>query len=202
MDLNEALTYMLDGDALLFVGAGFSINNENLNNEKLPLTNKLSRNLQQLSGLPENDIDESLDIQITSQYYMKCRGKASLVEVLRDKFTVSKALEWQQKVVGLNWERIYTTNYDNVLEVASDEARYHRRPINLGSYQQVKTTDARKQIVHLNGYVDSIDEESLETSTKLTSKSYTNTNFIDSPWRTEFEIDIEHSKAIFFLDSR
>lgn len=32
---------------------------------------------------------------------------------------------------------------------------------------------------------------------ELTSESYVDINFLNSAWRTEFEIDIEHAKAIF-----
>lgn len=199
MELNDSLNYVFDGDAILFLGAGFSIFNTNSEGEMLPLTKKLSEVLQLASGISEKDIDNSLNIQQTSEYFIEKNGVTTLVDILKKNFTVTKAFKWQRELAKFNWKSIYTTNYDNVFEIASDEADSHRYAVNISKNDRNPKRNPEKEIIHLNGYVDFIDEENLRTSTKLTSESYIDTNFLNSTWRTEFEIDIEHAKAIFFV---
>ncbi|NTM02350.1 SIR2 family protein, partial [Enterococcus faecium] len=199
MELKDSLNYVFDGDAILFLGAGFSISNTNSEGEMLPLTKKLSEVLQLASGISEKDIDNSLNIQQTSEYFIEKNGATALVDILKKNFTVTKAFKWQRELAKFNWKSIYTTNYDNVFEIASDEADSHRYAVNISKNDRNPKRNPEKEIIHLNGYVDFIDEENLRTSTKLTSESYIDTNFLNSTWRTEFEIDIEHAQAIFFV---
>lgn len=199
MELKDSLNYVFDGDAILFLGAGFSIFNTNSEGEMLPLTKKLSEVLQLASGISEKDIDNSLNIQQTSEYFIEKNGATALVDILKKNFTVTKAFKWQRELAKFNWKSIYTTNYDNVFEIASDEADSHRYAVNISKNDRNPKRNPEKEIIHLNGYVDFIDEENLRTSTKLTSESYIDTNFLNSTWRTEFEIDIEHAQAIFFV---
>ncbi|WP_301390034.1 SIR2 family protein, partial [Enterococcus entomosocium] len=198
MDFSDGISAILRGNAIIFYGAGFSIDNKNILNENVPLTNKLSYDLQKLSGIDDSEIDMNVSIQNTSEYFIEVNGESKLVELLKQKFTVSDSTEWQKIIARQNWKRVYTTNYDNVFETASNEVKKHRVPININdriSNNKDNTTD----IVHLNGYVDDITEGNLANSTKLTSESYTDTYFIEGPWRNEFEIDLEHSQAIFFV---
>lgn len=199
MELKDSLNYVFDGDAILFLGAGFSMFNTNSEGEMLPLTKKLSEVLQLASGISEKDIDNSLNIQQTSEYFIEKNGATALVDILKKNFTVTKAFKWQRELAKFNWKSIYTTNYDNVFEIASDEADSHRYAVNISKNDRNPKRNPEKEIIHLNGYVDFIDEENLRTSTKLTSESYIDTNFLNSTWRTEFEIDIEHAQAIFFV---
>lgn len=199
MELKDIINYLFDGDTVLFLGAGFSRFNTNSKGEKLPLTFELSRGLQLNSGISEEDIDDSLNVQQTSEYFIEINGATSLVDILKKKFTVTKTFEWQKELAKFIWKSVYTTNYDNVFEVASDAADNHRYAVNISKNDRSPKRDAEKEVIHLNGYVDFINEKNLGTSTKLTSESYTDTNFLSSTWRTEFEIDIEHAKAVFFV---
>lgn len=199
MELKDSMNYLFDGDSILFLGAGFSIFNTNNEGEKLPLTRNLSKDLQLASEISEEDIDNSLNVQQTSEYFIEKNGATSLVDILKKKFTVTETYEWQRELAKLNWKSIYTTNYDNAFEIASDEAGIHRYAVNISKDDRNPKRNAGKEIIHLNGYVDFISEENLRTSTKLTSESYVDINFLNSAWRTEFEIDIEHAKAIFFV---
>lgn len=74
----------------------------------------------------------------------------------------------------------------------------HRNSVDV-SKPMVNRGTRQNEIVHINGYIDYIDERNLLTSTKLTSESYSDVNFLKSPWTTEFELDVERSKSIFFI---
>lgn len=196
---NEHLFNIFDGDALLFVGAGFSRNTTNSAGEELPLTNELNIELQKMSGISPEEINENLNIQQTSEYFIDVKGEQMLVDYLKEKFTVTEVQEWQKRISSHNWRRIYTTNYDNIIEVSSNRVGIHRYAVAVSKNAESSTGDKDKQIVHLNGYVDYIDKKNLMSSTKLTSQSYIDTHFLDSSWRSEFEIDLDHAKSIFFI---
>jgi len=198
MDFNEGINAILKGNAIIFLGAGFSRENKNINGCNLPLAQELSESLQKLSGVDEDSLDSNLSIQIVSEYYISTNGKSKLVDLLKKNFTVFESMKWQQIIAVQDWKRIYTTNYDNVFEIASNEVRKHRVPIDISEGKSYGR-NISNQVIHLNGYIDSINENNLSDSTKLTSESYTDTYFIDGPWRNEFEIDIDHAQAIFFI---
>ena len=193
----EYINYILDGDATLFIGAGFSIDNKNLRNEALPLTSSLNEELQIKCDI--KPVDLTLNIQSTSQYFIKQYGEVKLIKFLREKFTVSKILEWQKIIANVNWRRIYTTNYDNVFEIASNTVNKHSYPIDIAKQEQKDIIKSSNEIIHLNGYIDFFTPENLYSSTKLTSQSYLDINFLESSWRTEIDFDFEQSKAIFFI---
>ena len=132
-------------------------------------------------------------------YFIEQKGKKELVDILKKTFTVYSSLEWQNDITAFNWKRIYTSNYDNVIEIASNVAHKHRPAISISSKEETQATNIKDGVVHLNGFIDDITEDNLDNSTKLTSSSYTDTNFLDSSWKTEFDIDLEHSKAVFFI---
>ncbi|WP_159157439.1 P-loop NTPase [Enterococcus faecalis] len=198
MDLVEGINEIFKGNAIIFLGAGFSKENQNSVGERLPLARELSKSLQILSGIEETDIDENISIQAVSEFFIEKNGESELVEFLKKKFTVFEGLEWQKILAKQDWKRVYTTNYDNVFEVVSNDVKKHRMPINI-TKKDYEIIDTRNQVVHLNGYIDNITENNLSNATKLTSESYTDTYFLEGPWRTEFEIDLDHARAIFFI---
>lgn len=198
-EINDYLNYVFDGDAILFVGSGFSSDNTNGIGEKIPLASELSTTIQTASGIPNDQFDSNLDLQAISEYFIEQKGKKELVDILKKTFTVYSSLEWQNDITAFNWKRIYTSNYDNVIEIASNVAHKHRPAISISSKEETQATNIKDGVVHLNGFIDDITEDNLDNSTKLTSSSYTDTNFLDSSWKTEFDIDLEHSKAVFFI---
>ena len=151
MELKDSMNYLFDGDSILFLGAGFSIFNTNNEGEKLPLTRNLSKDLQLASEISEEDIDNSLNVQQTSEYFIEKNGATSLVDILKKKFTVTETYEWQRELAKLNWKSIYTTNYDNAFEIASDEAGIHRYAVNISKDDRNPKRNAGKEIIHLNG---------------------------------------------------
>ncbi|EKI8114532.1 hypothetical protein PFU47_002703, partial [Enterococcus faecalis] len=195
MDLAEGINEIFKGNAIIFLGAGFSKENQNSVGERLPLARELSKSLQISSGIEETDIDENISIQAVSEFFIEKNGESELVEFLKKKFTVFEGLEWQKILAKQDWKRVYTTNYDNVFETVSNDVKKHRMPINI-TKKDYEIIDTRNQVVHLNGYIDNITENNLSNATKLTSESYTDTYFLEGPWRTEFEIDFDHARAI------
>lgn len=193
----EDIYNIFRGKAILFLGAGFSLSNLNSKGEKLPSARTLSKELQRESGISESEIDENIDLGVASEFFIKEVGSSQLVSLLKEKFTVSNVLDWQKNLMSLPWSRIYTTNYDNVVELSSTLVGCHRKTIDVG----VPTKDYKlsNTVIHINGYVDNISIENLRDSTKLTSESYADTNFINSSWNTELTQSFKHASSIFFI---
>lgn len=71
------------------------------------------------------------------------------------------------------WERIYTTNYDNAIELSLERGGKNFKYIN--NLEDVGQLDSGKtNIVHLHGFIDSWTVGNFVDSCILTSESYYN----------------------------
>lgn len=206
MELNDAIKYALDGKALLFTGAGFSIdkeNNETLDRLGRPLmhSKELSKHLLELCNISvdENNIP---DLDKSAQF---CRTKLNgldLIKALKDAYTISSCASWQKTILDVPWQRIYTTNYDDLPSFARKQSANKSLP-------KLKSVTIDKKIkdiydksnlcIYLNGFIDDLNEENIDTQFKLTSKSYSSSSFSDSEWSAIFRLDIKSAKAVFFV---
>lgn len=111
MDFEAALEHALNGDALLFVGAGSSREATNIRGSRLKSGADLARHLSGLANLPE---DTSLDD--AAEEFTTLRGEYELLNELRQEYSTREAGECHLQIARVPWRRIYTTNYDNVME--------------------------------------------------------------------------------------
>jgi hypothetical protein len=113
VDLDEALRHALDGQAILFVGAGFSTQARTANGGDLPTGAKLSELLASKLGLSTTP---SLDL--ASEMFVHRMGEFQLVQLLRASLIATEITPEQAIFGSVPWRRVYTTNYDNVVELA------------------------------------------------------------------------------------
>jgi hypothetical protein len=92
----EDIYNIFRGEAILFLGAGFSMENENPKGQSLPSAGKLGRDLQIAAGISSQEVSENESLEDVSQYFIDQVGKTQLVKLLKDTFTVSNVLEWQK----------------------------------------------------------------------------------------------------------
>ena len=192
-NLENHFINILQGNAVLFVGAGFSRENQNIYDQKIPSTDELTEALHKECGLSET----TYSLSVISEYFIEKFSKRELID-LKKNLIVNTAIDWQKSLVELPWYRIYTTNYDNVIEIASSQVSLHRKSIDIGKDPAV-VKDLEHSVVHLNGFIDDIDETSIESSTKLTNYSYSDTEFIKGPWYTEILDSFAYAKSIIFI---
>ncbi len=195
MELNEAIKYALDGNAVLFLGSGFSIGAKKSDHSTFKIASSLANKL-----LHAVDIDENAtsDLKLASQIYLQKQSESELVEFLRKEFLAVETSETQKIISKIPWQRVYTTNYDNIFELAalSNSRTYH--PVVLSE----KTKDFQNKsniIVHLNGYIEKLTIDKLFNEFKLTNVSYLTEDFEKSDWITLFKSDLSTAKAIFFV---
>lgn len=113
MELNTAIRHALDGNAILFLGAGFSIGGTNKIGETLPTASKLSFQMCDELGIERSD-----DLALISERFiddpMVGRGIDALISFLKLRLICTTSTPVQDTIIGLPWLRIYTTNYDNI----------------------------------------------------------------------------------------
>lgn len=197
MELEYAIKAALDGRALLFVGAGFSTGALNLDGNQFPTASEFSASLCKEMGRPENS-----NLSLTSDMYMRDSrfGIQALIHKL-DRAFRTKSLgsdsEHYQAICSLPWIRIYTTNYDNVCEVARSQQGLTGIPKTLSD--SAKDHFDEVTVVHLNGYIDRLSVETLRNEFKLSTSSYLVEDFRKSEWLELFRMEVASSQAIIFI---
>lgn len=183
------------GKAILFTGAGFSFGATNSLGHEPMGAKELSRFISKDIGLPEND-----NLMFTSDYFLSKKKPAELIRILRDNFTITTTSKTQNLICELPWRRAYTTNYDLSIELASLQSSKRFETIDIQqSYGEV-AQPSNLLCVHLNGSINSLTEESLNNSFKLSSSSYVSPDsFLNSEWNYGFKRDLERADIILFV---
>lgn len=194
MDVQQFIRHAIDGNAVLFTGAGFSFGATNRVDEKIPSGIGLASMLLDSVGYGGRE----LPLDRAAAAYLRRKDEAELVNLLGDQFTPANVTPDHQVLASLPWRRVYTTNYDTVYEKA-------RRGAKLKATSLDAVDDPREHlhkgnvIVHINGSIDRLSVSRLGNSFKLTTASYATDAFMDSPWAFHFRSDIRAAKAIIFV---
>lgn len=166
----------------------------NRENSQIPTGWKLATELYSLC----EESSEDGNLTDASELYIEKFGETEMVNFLKKKFTVSEITSSHKYMTSLPWKRIYTTNYDNIIEIGYKKNGKNIYPKVL-SDSLSSSGDKRKICVHLNGYIDGLSEEKLTKELKLTTDSYDDTDFVNSEWIDLFNTDLQTADAIFFV---
>lgn len=198
------------GKAILFVGAGFSKDSETIVGNKPPLAQELAlqissesaNHLENINADPDfiAEIKKCDDLMIASDFFLKnIPRKDMLLSLLKDNYTIQSVTDEQINIFSIKWRRIYTTNYDNAIELSLNRAGKSVTPLILeDAPNQYKT--AEDICLHINGRIERAKVDDLDSTIKLTTSSYLSPEqFITSNWYRQFKTDIDNSSAIIFL---
>jgi hypothetical protein len=125
-------------------------------------------------------------------------GDDALIKEIKTEFTAKSISEHHRKLGIIPWKRIYTTNYDDVLE---ESYRANSRLITAvtTSYNPYKIPQGQTICIHLNGFVRRLDRSTINTELKLTDVSYLSVSLASSEWAAIFRQDIRLARAVFFV---
>lgn len=199
MELDEYIDIILDGKAVLLTGAGFSMGAKNSVSYKeynFFSGNDLKKYL--LKSLGDEMDPSNCGLSVLASYFVEQRGVDALIELIKPCFLAKSVADFQIGLMQLPWKRIYTTNYDNVMEVASDRAHVYRKTIVLSMPIQ-KEESKNNIIVHLNGCVDNLNKDTIQQEFKLLDQSYASFSFLENEWCTFMERDFESAKCIIII---
>ena len=86
--LNEEIIKKIKtGNAILFTGAGFSLESTNIINENPPNSSDLSFEICKLGGFPGDN-----DLRYVSDYYIDHNNVCILIQYLKNTFSIKKLL--------------------------------------------------------------------------------------------------------------
>lgn len=195
VDLDMLKRRIASGNAIVFTGAGFSTETTNVLGKTPPLAKQLARDLSGLAKL--EDISE--DLMFASEVALEFNDHDSILELLKDNYTLKDVSYFHENICNLPWKRFYTTNYDNSIELAS--LRVSKRIESLSIFSNPVDYIKKPNVcLHINGKVEGSISDDLQSKIKLSDASYLSADsFISSKWHFHFKRDLERSSAIVFL---
>lgn len=193
MDLKQALIYALEGSAILFAGSGFCYGAKNLKNESFKQGDGLRDALLKDCGKTST----TSSLSIVADYYIRTKSAQELITFLRSEFCLRSVADWHIKIMANKWKRVYTTNYDNVIEHAAGLSGINLQPMLVT--QDTSLYNLSNICMHLNGHIDLLTTESIHNDFKLTDYSYSCDSLEGKPGFEYMKRDFKSAKAIIFI---
>lgn len=188
--LDEAVLSALRGQATLVVGSGVGFLAKNAAGAAIPSAARL---LELMFEELKEPADLRAPLDRVSAHFGHEIGFPRLYELLKTQMHATEVTDASYvNFLKAPWKRIYTTNFDDVVEVADPKRKSHTIPDDL-------RTVGKGDIIHLNGYVDNIDPVRFDESTNLTTWSYALSQFAGSPLAHFFRTDLRSSRHVIFL---
>lgn len=200
MDYRTIYQEILNGEAVLFLGAGFSIGNR-CEGGLFKTGTEMAHYLCDMVGNAQTD-----NLNIACSKYLNHfadwnEGILLLVKELKKQFMAKSVCESHEWLLSLPWKRIYTTNYDNLAELASEKRKVNRKSFNI--LIDTEPSAVIISIIHINGSIkdteDIKDYDSFERCLKITHESYFKDYFLESDWKSLFVDDLFGAKRVIFL---
>lgn len=193
MEMEQALKLAHDGRALLFIGAGFSRGATNLVGDDFAVGADLAVSLIKEAGLPAG-----IALDDAAARYVDVFGEDKLVDLLKLSFTAKTIAECHRQIAATPWRRVYTTNYDDVFELAC--SNIGKRVDSVAPLDDIQQISKKNLLcIHLNGFIRRTDRGSIWNDLKLTQPSYDSGSAMDSDWGSLFRADLQAARAIFFV---
>ena len=198
MTFEKAIEKIFEGNCILFTGSGFSFGAENVlpSNPEIKSAPDLAELLYKDSGYTSSN----KDLKKAATAYLKKKTTDDLIHILKQEFTISKISPDHKYIGSHKWARIYTTNYDDIIETAYKQNRTgeYLSPVTLSDHPN-SYQDKSKICIHLNGYINNLTTDTLNSEFRLINRSYLTEDFIKSKWIEIFKGDIKACDAIFFV---
>lgn len=176
-------------NSVLFLGSGFSAGAINIANGEVPAGHPL---LELLAKALDEDVKD-LDLKSAADEFLS-KGSLSLYDLLYETFTISTVLPYQRDIISLPWARIYTTNYDDIINQVKgpnfpfftfEEPRPRKLPAAFA--------------VHLHGSIRRANEDNADKQLILNNRSYDVIARQHPEWFIEFQRDRRTFDACYFM---
>lgn len=201
--IEQVVESLSRGDAILFVGAGFSKQARNVLGKELPTGDELKRELFHAIGETPTATDLENELSTISDYCLSDEKKSlAVADHMRKLFNIQGLEDWQiDLITKYPWRRIYTTNYDNAVEFAFDSRNKSISPYSaLEPYPPSLPQSAL--CIHLNGIFTHSVKDKFDAALRLSFGSYANSRLEGTRWGDLFERDVSFSGATVFIGYR
>lgn len=201
MDERKIIENALEGNAVLFLGAGFCVGASNYSNTHMfCVGDKLCQELIKEGNIDVSDDEESdlKDLQYISTRYLENNTKKDLIQLLKRNYICQSVAHEHEVIAKIKWKKIYTTNYDDVMEVASKMVSIPREPI-VATNRLGEVYNSKNSVIHINGFIQDLTEETINTTFKLTQESYRKSTISENDWAISLYSDIKNAKSVIFI---
>lgn len=194
MEFEDALAAALQGRALAFLGAGFSIGAPAANGLEIPSTVELAARLCAAVG------ETGLPYDTAATLYRKRNSSDphALASFLAAQFTVDRVEEPHVGFSKVPWRRVYSTNYDNIVELASQKLGIQRLSLSTASEPSTNDT-ALPWIVHLHGLPSELSKADKQAPIVIDKTSYLRLEILQTGWPTQLQADLARADAVFVI---
>lgn len=180
--------------SVVFLGSGFSVEATNIVGENPPVGDGLRKKFLELLELDES---EASDLKDLAEYAFQ--NGSDVLKLLREQFTIANVSDSQASILAQPWRRIYTTNYDDVVECYHKANGTTPKPA-VFSNEDPKAKQVRTgSIIHIHGYIHRMTPNNVMRQAVLAHRSYAEQAATTSPWWQQFERDIRSAENIFFV---
>lgn len=203
--LNSVITEIFNGNAILFVGAGFSKGAVGFDDD-IPTAERLAEIILKLMNI-STDSKNSKDLAHISDYFINsfCKKKKQneskideFITMMKRTFRVTEPKKYHLDIVSAPWMFIYTTNYDDVIEQSGRAIKKMVEPLDL-ECEIPKYDNKTTYCLHINGRIENLKKDSLDNSFKLTHSSYLSSDLFGSQyaeWKSHFTNDLVYNSTV------
>ena len=195
MQFSDALSIARSGRALVFLGSGFSLGAVSISDQRIPKTAELARRLMKAAGE-----DEEAEFDLAADLFIRVNlhNPTALNQFLEKQFSVKQISSAQENIARYPWGRVYTTNYDNIYEIA---AKRCGADFISASWQNPPSqySDTNKWVVHLHGYIGDVAKSGTRNPFLIGRKSYIELELLKTQWPTQLQVDLAKASAIFVV---
>lgn len=181
------------GSSVLFLGSGFSLESSNILGKNPPNGKELRKHFHKLLGY---NADTGYDIQVLAEEFAG-RDKEKLYNQIYRIFHIDGVSRSQECILKENWRRVYTTNYDNSVEIY--RAKNGKKLNTFSHTEALPAKLADSAVIHLHGSVSLLTRENVMEQLVLGEQSYVKQYIERSPWFVQFQSDLRYASAIFIV---
>jgi hypothetical protein len=194
VELQDAVNIARRGGAVAFLGAGFSLGAKNKTGAPIPS----SADLKNILAGPIS-ADPNTEAAVLADLYTDQLGETSLRRTIIESFSTQEVGIQHRQILSHPWRRIYTTNYDDVCELAADEVGRPLVSVTLSDAPDAQPSGSLL-LVHLHGSIRSYSQnQGSQIDFQLSASSYLSSRFPGSPWAPTLRSDIRFARAVFFI---
>ncbi len=192
-EYERRLNLARSGGGILFCGAGFSADCLNFEPDETLGTGA------QLLDLFNTELRQKppyRNLQNAADELWRKIADNGMMTLLKQRFTVSDVTSDMADLLRYPWQAVYTTNYDNALEIAAHAAHKPAEPLN--NTDDPSTGAQNLPIIHLHGYVQKWDIHNFRDSCVLGAESYSKLTHVRK-WLDRFRRDIDQAQIVVFV---
>ncbi|MEH1242963.1 SIR2 family protein [Serratia marcescens] len=179
--------------SILFLGSGFSLGATNIANDTPPNGKGLRRHFIQQLNLPA---DTDYDLQVLSEEFAENDSKKLRDELYRI-FRLTALTAGQTAVLNEPWRRIYSTNYDDAVELHRLKKGVPPNAFDVSEPVPNKLPDGA--VVHLHGSIRLVTADNVMKSLVLGEGSYVNQYIVRSLWYDQFQRDLAFASRLYIV---